>query len=1082
MTRRLLLLLLLLALLPAMPTWPVIAEADATGSISGRVTDILTGAPLEGATVEDYSSSIEATTDADGRYRLVNVPEGKRYLRFDHPRYASEYYVDAPRLFLATPVEVKAGKETTGIDAALGPGGRISGRVTDLETGAGLAGVRVRALQPDLRPWWPWRSVREAVTGADGRYAIEGLWTDVYHVDFVDEAGDHATQGYGASVAVLTGEEVEGIDIALQHEGHIAGQVTDLVTGEPLAGVTVSLLGVDSGGDLVAAVETDSNGLYAATSLVAGEYWLHFEPHDKTHAARHYGGEAEFDSKSQRVRVEVGRTTAGVDQQLPELAAITGRVTDATTGAGLRGIGVYLDWYSEYRAPHVTTHPDGTYIIPSVTPGKHTVWVHDPNGAYRDGPATQLDDTETVAVEEGRVSRAVNAALTPLSASLRKITGTVTDVVTGQPLAGIRATVYDCWQSYHLECWDTGAVSTDAAGQYTFYDPGSAWGITFTDPNNAYLAEDAPNFRLPGPDEVVVLDAALQRYDRVHGGIAGKVTALTTGEPLAGQAVCAHDAAWSSYGCSHTAADGTYRIDGLTIGQHQVVFGSGNWIGARHGQQSYSSPVTVRPNEITPNIDGALPEQGRIAGTVRTTAGGPLAGATVQVCSYNCDRQTTAADGTYLSTYLSPGAWDVMVSKSTYQWTRHAEPVTVTYASVTAGIDITLPALGVIAGRVIDADTGAAVEGVTVQTRGWGYSATTNTDGRYTLANLEPHAYGLKFKDDRQRYGELDSTETVTVTLDQTVTFDVQLIPNGYITGRVTAAESGAPLGGIEVRANYPWSTTTAPDGTYKIGPLPDGDYQVRFWDGWLLRRMEYYWEATGYNSYTPVTVRHGETTTGIDESMDLLAWARGRVIDADTGAPLSGIKVWGSGEWPKYNPVNTDSEGRYELKGLNDGTYSLTAQDSSHLYIDGASDKLAFQAGQIVDVPDIKLKRWGEFGGTVTDERTGQPVAGIWVVLYHDEGEGEWSTQGYAITATDGTYRIRGMYDNPDVCPVFYDPRARYHAQSYGGGKSLLDSQTASFKRGSDTRGVDAMLVRRGDGPPQEPPHPVWLPLVVQP
>ena len=83
--------------------------------------------------------------------------------------------------------------------------------------------MRAMALRvlPDLQPWWPWRSVREAVTGADGRYAIEGLWTTVYHVDFVDEAGDHATQGYGGNVGVLTGEEVDAIDMALQHEGHI---------------------------------------------------------------------------------------------------------------------------------------------------------------------------------------------------------------------------------------------------------------------------------------------------------------------------------------------------------------------------------------------------------------------------------------------------------------------------------------------------------------------------------------------------------------------------------------------------------------------------------------------------------------------------------------------------------------------------------------------------------------------------------------------------------------------------------------------------------------------------------------------
>ncbi len=57
----------------------------------------------------------------------------------------------------------------------------------------------------------------------------------------------------------------------------------------------------------------------------------------------------------------------------------------------------------------------------------------------------------------------------------------------------------------------------------------------------------------------------------------------------------------------------------------------------------------------------------------------------------------------------------------------------------------------------------------------------------------------------------------------------------------------------------------------------------------------------------------------------------------------------------------------------------------------------------------------------------------------------------------------------------VFYDPQARFHAQSYGGGQSLLDSQTAGFKRGADMLGVDAALVRmRGETK-------VYLPVVAR-
>lgn len=147
-------------------------------------------------------------------------------------------------------------------------------------------------------------------------------------------------------------------------------------------------------------------------------------------------------------------------------------------------------------------------------------------------------------------------------------------------------------------------------------------------------------------------------------------------------------------------------------------------------------------------------------------------------------------------------------------------------------------------------------------------------------------------------------------------------------------------------------------------------------------------------------------------------------------------------------------------------GEYTLTVRDRSHAYVDGESEKVLFPLGAVVDMSDVKLKRWGELGGTATDARTGQPVAGVWVQLYEQRSSGDWHVAGgcYAISGPDGTYSIKEVYD-VNVRPVFYDPQARFHAQSYGGGQSLLDAQAVTFKRGADLSGVDAALVRmRGE------------------
>jgi len=78
-TRRLsLLLFCLLALVPAVRP----ADAQTTASVSGTVTDTLTGAPVAEAVVvvESPIFSRQAKTDAEGLYRLSDIPVGAFHL------------------------------------------------------------------------------------------------------------------------------------------------------------------------------------------------------------------------------------------------------------------------------------------------------------------------------------------------------------------------------------------------------------------------------------------------------------------------------------------------------------------------------------------------------------------------------------------------------------------------------------------------------------------------------------------------------------------------------------------------------------------------------------------------------------------------------------------------------------------------------------------------------------------------------------------------------------------------------------------------------------------------------------------
>lgn len=107
---------------------PLYTQETFTQTIRGKVTDTDTGQPLAGATIQLVGTSLGATSDADGRYRLDNVPVGRYQLQVSYVGYQP---LLIPELFLTS------GKETVQ-DLAL------TERAADLEA------VVVRAPRGDV--------------------------------------------------------------------------------------------------------------------------------------------------------------------------------------------------------------------------------------------------------------------------------------------------------------------------------------------------------------------------------------------------------------------------------------------------------------------------------------------------------------------------------------------------------------------------------------------------------------------------------------------------------------------------------------------------------------------------------------------------------------------------------------------------------------------------------------------------------------------------------------------------------------------------------------------------------------------
>ena len=312
----------------------------------------------------------------------------------------------------------------------------------------------------------------------------------------------------------------------------------------------------------------------------------------------------------------------------------------------------------------------------------------------------------------------------------------------------------------------------------------------------------------------------------------------------------------------------------------------------------------------------------------------------------------------------------------------------------------------------------------------------------------------------------------------RSVMSDAEPVGNGYITGKVTAAESGEALGGIEARADsFYWVgrgaiTWTAPDGTYKIGPLPDDDYRVRFWDPALLRRMEYYRirpTAAAPRGHDKGAARRSPRHRRGDGPACCRAWPGG-----GRGHGRAGCRGEGGGQGLLQRRMSRSTRTRRvatSCPAWSEGEYALTVTDRSRAHLDGQSEKLAFPVGSILDMPDIRADAVGGVrrdGDGCADRGAGAGSVGAAVravyrrVVHHhrrllrDHRAGRDVPHPGDVRLDGATGLLRSAGALP--CPVVW------RRQVAAGTRRLV-----TFKRGADLLWVDAALVRREDGPPVE-------------
>jgi hypothetical protein len=173
----------------------------------------------------------------------------------------------------------------------------------------------------------------------------------------------------------------------------------------------------------------------------------------------------------------------------------------------------------------------------------------------------------------------------------------------------------------------------------------------------------------------------------------------------------------------------------------------------------------------------------------------------------------------------------------------------------------------------------------------------------------------------------------VAVTLGQTTTgIDETLGQSGSISGTVTDAATGYPLGGESVTltddAGHPvyaaYNAVTQADGSYVVNNLPPGAYKVQFAAQGALA-FQYYNGANTLRTASSVTVTAGQTATNISAALTRGGTLTGVVTDASSGQGIANgylQVVDAGGNVVTYG--STDPNGRYQINGLAPGTYYI--------------------------------------------------------------------------------------------------------------------------------------------------------------
>ena len=299
---------------------------------------------------------------------------------------------------------------------------------------------------------------------------------------------------------------------------------------------------------------------------------------------------------------------------------------------------------------------------------------------------------------------------------------------------------------------------------------------------------------------------------------------------------------------------------------------------------------------------------------------------------------------------------------------------------------VTLTRGSSIGGRVLQADTGAPVEGLSVAVKGTTtldeHECVTNASGEFLCSALRPGEYVLVPAE--TTWVNTEDTPRIRLAFaEERQGIELRVIQGGIIRGRVYDEETGNGVPGASVifRENlmgFGKTADTDENGAYEIQGVPPGEHALA-----LHMKNRAVSNPYGDNEVAVVSVKAGAILEGIDVPIYMGATVSGQVLLAD-GSPAGSATVYvkpvtGQGQ----SAVTADANGIFTIFGPAHGE-QLRLQAFKGTQASAPTDVLQVPVSGGLEGVVLTLQEGGIIAGSVTNP-SGTPLPGMNVLVGRD-------------------------------------------------------------------------------------------------